>query len=235
MHVDVNGITLHYEIHGKGEPLLWLHGGTGCGADWAHVFREPPDGFQLIAPDLRGHGQSACGTGAMTFRQMALDVIGLLEQSLRFLPRGDIEVVRRLDTSLPPVSVDPNLLHQALLNILVNARQAMPNGGRLTIETRILGGNGRPVQIRIADTGIGIPADQLLRIFQPFFTTKAQGTGLGLAITARVVEEHGGRITVESAVGKGTTFTIALPTAPTNTPPIERRSGGTHVAQSPGR
>lgn len=168
-------------------------------------------------------------------RRVAVEINGLLEQSLKFLPRGDIEVIRRLDGSLPPVLVDPNLLHQALLNILVNARQAMPNGGRLTIETRILARNGRPVQIRIADTGVGIPEDQLGRIFQPFFTTKAQGTGLGLAITARVVEEHGGRITVESAVGKGTAFTIALPTAPPTAPPTERGRRGNHVAQSPGR
>jgi len=164
-----------------------------------------------------------------------VEINGVLEQSLKFLPRGDIEVVRRLDSSLPPVSADPNLLHQALLNILVNARQAMPHGGRLTIETRTLPGNGRPVQIRIADTGVGIPEDQLGRIFQPFFTTKAQGTGLGLAITARVVEEHGGRITVESVVGKGTTFTIALPTAPQSALPADRGGRGKHVAQSAGR
>jgi len=164
-------------------------------------------------------------------RRVAVEVNSLLEQSLKFLPHGDFEVVRRLDSSLPSISVDPNLLHQALLNILVNARQAMPNGGRLTIETRVLAGTARPLQIRITDTGVGIPSDQLGRIFQPFFTTKAQGTGLGLAIAARVVEEHGGRITVESAVGKGTAFTISLPTAP----PTERGRRGQHVTQSSGR
>lgn len=168
-------------------------------------------------------------------QRVAVEINGLLEQSLKFLPRGDIEVIRRLDGSLPPVSVDPNLLHQALLNILVNARQAMPTGGRLTIETRMLAGNGRPVQIRIADTGVGIPADHLSRIFQPFFTTKAQGTGLGLAIAARVVEEHGGRITVESAVGKGTAFTIALPSGPPSALPADRGGRGKDVAQSAGR
>ena len=163
-------------------------------------------------------------------QRLFVEINGVLEQSLKFLPRGEIEVIRRLDTSLPAVSADPNLLHQALLNILVNARQAMPNGGRLTIETRTLTGNGRPVQIRIADTGAGIPEEQLGRIFQPFFTTKAQGTGLGLAIAARVVEEHGGRITVESVVGKGTAFTIALPTAPPSALPADRGGRGKHVA-----
>lgn len=168
-------------------------------------------------------------------QRLLVEINGVLEQSLKFLPHGGIEVIRRLDSSLPPVSADPNLLHQALLNILVNARQAMPHGGRLTIETRTLPGNGRPVQIRIADTGVGIPEDQIGRIFQPFFTTKAQGTGLGLAITARVVEEHGGRITVESVVGKGTAFTIALPTAPPHALPADRGGRGKHVAQSTGR
>jgi len=167
-------------------------------------------------------------------QRLLVEINGVLEQSLKFLPRGGIEVIRRLDSSLPPVSADPNLLHQALLNILVNARQAMPHGGRLTIETHALPGNGRPVQIRITDTGVGIADDQIARIFQPFFTTKAQGTGLGLAIAARVVEEHGGRITVESVVGKGTAFTIALPTAPSSALPADRGERGKHVAQSTG-
>jgi len=144
-------------------------------------------------------------------RSVEVDINEVLEHSLRFLPRGNITLVRRFDTSLPLVRVDPNLLHQAFLNVLVNARQAMPHGGRLTVETRTLGNGGRPIEVRISDTGTGIAADHLGRIFQPFFTTKVQGTGLGLAIAARVIEQHGGRITVESFPGEGTTFTIALP------------------------
>lgn len=79
MQIDVNGITLHYDVHGEGDPLLWLHGGMGCGGDWAHIFTDPPDGFRLIAPDLRGHGRTAHPVGALTFRQMALDVAALLQ------------------------------------------------------------------------------------------------------------------------------------------------------------
>jgi signal transduction histidine kinase len=164
-------------------------------------------------------------------RRVPVALNELLEESLKFLPQGDFEVVRRLDGSLPVVSADPNLLHQALLNILVNARQAMPNGGQLTVETRMVPGSGRPLHIRIADTGVGIPPDQVTRIFQPFFTTKAQGTGLGLAIAARVIEDHNGRISVESAVSKGTIFTIALPSAP----PADRVRRARHAAQGPGR
>jgi two-component system, NtrC family, sensor kinase len=124
--------------------------------------------------------------------------------------------VRRLGPSLPRVEVDPNLVHQVFLNILVNARQAMPHGGRLTVESRVHGSNShrRSVEVLISDTGIGIDHDDLNRIFQPFFTTKSQGTGLGLAIAARVIEQHAGRITVDSTVGEGTTFTVVLPASP---------------------
>jgi signal transduction histidine kinase len=167
----------------------------------------------------------------VTPARIAVEINGLLEQSLQFLPRGDIRLVRRLDGSLPAVYVDPSLLHQAFLNILVNARQAMPQGGCLTLETRVPPTRGLAVEVRISDTGGGIAAEHLTRIFQPFFTTKAQGTGLGLAIAARVVEQHGGRITVESSVGHGTTFTIALPA----TPPVNRARSDTHAIQSAGR
>jgi two-component system NtrC family sensor kinase len=95
---------------------------------------------------------------------------------------------------------------------VVNARQAMLQGGRLTLRTRPESSAGPGVEVLISDTGTGIAPEHLGRIFQPFFTTKSQGTGLGLTITARVVEQHGGRIRVESVPGRGTTFTIALPT-----------------------
>jgi signal transduction histidine kinase len=144
-------------------------------------------------------------------QMVVLDINGLLEHSLRFLPRGNVEVVRQFDESLPPLEGDPHLLHQAFLNVLVNARQAMPQGGRLTLRTRLERPGGRAVQVLISDTGVGIAPEHLGRIFQPFFTTKSQGTGLGLAIAARVIEGHGGRIEVDSAPGRGTTFTIALP------------------------
>jgi two-component system NtrC family sensor kinase len=147
-------------------------------------------------------------------RRITAEVNTLLEQTLTFVPRTGVDVVRRLDPSLPQVSADPDLLHQAFLNIVINARQAMPQGGRLTVESRADGRNGRPVRITISDTGAGIPPDHLDRIFQPFFTTKPNGTGLGLAIAARIVEQHGGRIAVNTAPGEGTTFTIALPAAP---------------------
>ena len=78
MVIDVNGITLHWEETGSGEPLLFLHGGMGCGDDWRYIFNEPPEGFRLIAPDLRAHGASTNPLGTFTFRECALDVLALL-------------------------------------------------------------------------------------------------------------------------------------------------------------
>jgi signal transduction histidine kinase len=167
----------------------------------------------------------------VTPQRIAVEVHGLLEHSLQFLPRLGVEIVRRYDESLPPLSLDPNLVHQAFLNILVNARQAMPQGGRISLETRPGPDGDGAIEIRISDTGSGIAQENLARIFQPFFTTKAQGTGLGLAIAARVVEQHGGRITVASVPGAGSTFTIFLPRMPVSEPARSDR----HELQSTGR
>ncbi len=112
--------------------------------------------------------------------------------------------------AIPPVRCYPGQLNQVFLNLLVNAAQAIPERGTITIQTHAQ--NGQAV-IRISDTGTGIPPDVLPRIFDPFFTTKpvGKGTGLGLSIAHGIVEKHGGTIDVESAMGKGTTFTIRLP------------------------
>ena len=78
MVFEVHGIQLHWEETGEGEPLMWLHGGMGAGADWKYIFEDPPEGYRLIAPDLRGHGATANPSGAFTFRQCALDVLALV-------------------------------------------------------------------------------------------------------------------------------------------------------------
>lgn len=111
---------------------------------------------------------------------------------------------------IPKVYCMASQINQVLLNLLVNAAQAIPEKGEISIRT---GQAGDEVFIAIADTGSGIPAENLSRIFEPFFTTKpvGKGTGLGLAISHDIVQKHGGRIEVESTVGKGTTFTVWLP------------------------
>lgn len=79
MMIDIDGMQLHYDVHGDGEPLLWLHGGMGHGPDWEYIFKAPPDGYQLIAPDLRGHGRSTGAGATYSFKQSALDVFALLD------------------------------------------------------------------------------------------------------------------------------------------------------------
>jgi signal transduction histidine kinase len=111
---------------------------------------------------------------------------------------------------VPPLAGDREQLKQAFLNLVLNALQAMPQGGVLTVSSEAEGGEAR---IRFADTGQGIAPENLEKIFNPFFTTRDEGTGLGLAITHRIVQGHGGRIEVESRVGEGTTFTVILPLA----------------------
>lgn len=115
---------------------------------------------------------------------------------------------------LPPVRGDREKLRQVFLNLILNGVQATGRGGRLTISSGRHGaGDGTPagVELIFADTGDGIEPDVLPRIFEPFFTTKSGGTGLGLAITQKIIESHGGTITVESEVGKGTVFRVRLP------------------------
>ena len=130
-----------------------------------------------------------------------------------FAPQAEsARVVMRLSLPEREVrgNVDSNLIKQALLNLMINAVQAMGEGGELLIKLSPL--RGRAV-IEVIDTGPGIPADQLPKIFQAYFSTKKRGTGLGLPTTRRIIHEHGGTIQVESEQGKGTRFIITLPLA----------------------
>lgn len=119
-----------------------------------------------------------------------------------------IKIKRVEERPIPPLDFDPKLLRQVLLNLFKNALEAMPQGGEITINSRMRGGYAEVV---VADTGGGMDPEVAANIFQPYFTTKAQGTGLGLAICQSILQEHGGCILADSAPGKGSTFTIQLP------------------------
>ncbi len=121
------------------------------------------------------------------------------------------EILLVLEPPPAPVTVeaDGEKLRQAFLNIIINALQATPPGGSVVISTRVVPGAGSEISFR--DTGHGIKAENLGRIFEPFFTTKEEGTGLGLAITRKIIESHGGAMTVESEAGGGTTVKVRLP------------------------
>jgi CheY-like chemotaxis protein len=145
-------------------------------------------------------------------RPRVLDLNTIVTNLHRLLERvlgADIAVDLVLAPDLRAVEADPGQIEQVLLNLAVNARDAMPNGGRLRIETA----NGSPesVRIRVADTGVGIAPDAMRWIFEPFFTTKEQGTGLGLAMVYGIIQQSGGRIEARSTPGEGTTFDCYLP------------------------
>src|ERR671932_1536568 len=106
------------------------------------------------------------------------------------------------------VAFHPSTLRRALLNLVQNALDAMPQGGTLTLAGQR---TATHVQLQVQDTGCGIPAEQLAKIFEPLYTTKPGGTGLGLYIVQEIVAAHGGHVTVESVVGQGSTFTVTLP------------------------
>jgi len=111
----------------------------------------------------------------------------------------------------PKIKVDADKIKRTFVNIIKNAFDAMPKGGKLVVESRK---KGDKVEISVRDTGAGIPKETLERLFTPLFTTKARGMGFGLAICKRIVEAHGGKISVSSTVGKGTTFTLTIPVEP---------------------
>ncbi len=154
-----------------------------------------------------------------------VDLNHLVEETVRFVDRPaslqNIEITMNLDRGIPQVWGDADLIKQVVLNVLVNAQQAIEGRGKIVVETRYIshpppkpGVDPVPlVEISIADTGCGIPEANLQRIFDPFFTSKevGKGTGLGLSVSYGIVRAHGGRIKVESTVGHGSTFYIQLP------------------------
>jgi signal transduction histidine kinase len=161
----------------------------------------------------RSHGMEPTNLVSLTE-----DTLVLLERELR---KYRISVEKQFD-EVPDCWANGNQIQQVLMNLMINARQAMPNGGRLMIAIRP---GPESVEISLRDTGGGIPPDQLPKIFDSFYSTKdgpdesgKGGTGLGLSACKDIIEAHRGRVRVESSVGKGTAFTIRLPLVPTRPP-----------------
>lgn len=143
------------------------------------------------------------------------DVNEILTDTLSFVLKSvrngeEFKIVRELAPSLPVITVDEESLRGAFMNILLNAFQAMPEGGVLSLRTE-LDGERSTVKIRVADTGPGIPSQERELIFNPFYTRRRGGTGLGLSVTGRIIAEHGGSIGVEGVPGNGAAFVISLP------------------------
>ncbi|MHC1768371.1 MAG: nitrogen regulation protein NR(II) [Verrucomicrobiia bacterium] len=140
-----------------------------------------------------------------SLNEVVLETVGLIRPEME--SRGQA-IELELAPDLPKAPLDPGQMKQVLVNLMRNAMQAMSRGGLLRIQT---GTAGEEVWVSLADTGGGIPQDQLNRLFKPYYTTKKKGSGLGLMIVQRIVRAHGGRIELDSRLGQGTTLRVALP------------------------
>jgi two-component system, NtrC family, sensor histidine kinase HydH len=142
------------------------------------------------------------------------DLAKVIEEMIDFFTptarAAAIDIKSYLPADLPPAALNKDLFKQALLNLMLNAEQAMPEGGSIIFQAAL---EHERITLSLIDTGKGIAADMLPRIFEPFFSTRRGGTGLGLPTTKKIVEAHGGVIEVQSEPGKGTKFTIRLPAA----------------------
>lgn len=223
------GLLAAGTAHEIGTPLTAIMGYAGLlreeladdprRADYLLRIERDAERIDRIVRDLLDFARPSPGT-AETFDAAALVALTVEMLELQGAFKG-IAVAVRADEGVPPLVADPHQLQQVLINLFINARDAMPCGG--TLEVRTSQGQTAPpveaeapvpcIRIEVADTGCGIPQEKLGRIFDPFFTTKepGRGTGLGLAIAARIVDSFGGRIAVESAEGKGTRFVLWLP------------------------
>jgi PAS domain S-box-containing protein len=188
---------------------------------------DPAEADDLLAASERAARQAADLTKQMLgfarrqpLSTTAVDLNALVRSALGLLRRTiDPRVAVRFDPSpdLPPVAADPVQVQQILMNLCLNARDAMPEGGELVLETAVAepdaGGDRRLVRLSVADTGVGMTDEVKAKIFDPFFTTKGvgQGTGLGLAVVYGVAKAHGGRVEVTSAPGAGSRFDVFLP------------------------
>jgi len=162
-----------------------------------------------IAASLRSFARHSPGD------RVPLDLNAVVDESLQLMQKplaaDNVQIVASLDRGLAPILGDATTLHQVLMNLLTNAREAMPTGGQVRIETGPAERSGW-IRLLIADSGPGIPAEEVSKIFDPFFTTKRTGTGLGLSVTYGIIQEHGGTVDVQSRPGDGTTFILSFPT-----------------------
>jgi two-component system, NtrC family, sensor kinase len=147
--------------------------------------------------------------------QKSLTNINTLIDNIVLLVRNqasfrNVNIERNLVDNIPEIMTDKDQIQQVFINFILNASDAMPNGGEIKISSRVIE-NSEYVEVRIMDTGLGISEENKHKIFDPFFTTKENGTGLGLSISYGIVEQHGGTINLESELGKGTTFIVLLP------------------------
>jgi PAS domain S-box-containing protein len=180
-----------------------------------HVLHRAGQRVARIAGSLRSFARQSAS------ERVPIDLNTIVDESLLLMQKplaaDNIHVRASQDRTLAPVLGDATSLHQVLMNLLTNAREAMPTGGEIQIDTAAAERAGW-VRLRVSDTGTGIGADEISKIFDPFYTTKRTGTGLGLSVSYGIIQEHGGTVDVQSRPGAGTTFTIEFPARPVTTP-----------------
>ena len=174
---------------------------------YIHEIKRESKRCKKIVQDLLSYARTPRPTLAFT------DLNDLLQQIVDFASnhtdmRG-ITITTEFSSDLPLVQLDGDQMRQVAINLILNAGGAMPEGGQLTVQTRVV--DATTVQILFRDNGCGIPPESLDKIFEPFYTTRERGTGLGLAITRQIIEQHHGEIRIESVVGTGTTVTVTMP------------------------
>jgi signal transduction histidine kinase len=205
---DFNNLLL--AIHGYSElALSQLNGADPAARRYIEEIRSAGERAAALTRQLLAFSRK------QVLETRIVDLNGIvtgIESMLRRLLGEELELVVQLAPALADVTVDPSQMEQILMNLTVNARDAMPDGGRVTIETR---NEGDQVALVVSDTGVGMDAETVAHVFEPFFTTKepGKGTGLGLSTVYGIVEQSGGHITVDSEPRRGTTFTILLPAA----------------------
>jgi two-component system sensor histidine kinase HydH len=193
---------------------------------WGKLYTVTLKEVQRIQGLIRQLLSYAKFAGESELRMEPGDLNALLSHMATFLePQArslGVSIEVRPDASLQPACMDQERMKQVFLNLMLNGIQAMPSGGSLTVSTRALMMKGTPhAEIRVMDTGIGIPPENLEKLFTPFFTTKGhEGSGLGLLACHQVVDEHRGTISVESEVGHQTTFIVSVPLDPLH---VDRR------------
>ncbi|MHB8708588.1 MAG: two-component system sensor histidine kinase NtrB, partial [Desulfuromonadales bacterium] len=173
--------------------------------EFAEILVKEVDRLNRVLEDfLRFARQAPMERGRFDLNAIVGEVLDLTRRQAE---RSHVKVIVR-QAELPQLDGDGGQIRQALLNLVLNALQAMPTGGQLSVSTSW---TGDLAEVVIADTGPGIPAGEEVRIFKTFVTTRPDGTGLGLPISQRIIASHGGQITVASIPGAGATFTVALP------------------------
>lgn len=172
------------------------------------IARKETERVSHIIRQMLGFARRSGEVGWVDVNQLLEETLVLLEKKMRQLR---IRVIRNFDEELPKIRARADQLRQVFLNLIINAQQAISNGGEITISTSVYEQALQPsILVQLSDSGSGIHEDDLMRIFDPFFSTGKKGTGLGLWVTQDIVRQHGGRIEVASEVGRGSVFTIVL-------------------------